>query len=133
MEMTQKFWEEVLPGYEPMVSEVTIAEIGKTKDETRRFEMLGLVKNYSALPVTEEVQRVAGVFSRANLVPENKWEDALHLACAVVNGADYVASWNFDHMVQVRTQKRLPILAAQEGYFRQLLILSPQSFLGGSP
>jgi hypothetical protein len=43
----------------------------------------------------------------ANLVPARKSEDAQHLAIAVENGFDFLVSWNFEHMVNAKTQKRL--------------------------
>jgi predicted nucleic acid-binding protein len=132
MQMTRQFWDQVLPGYERMASELTFIEILNTKDAVRRAEIYTLVTDLSALPLSKEVERLADSIVLANLVPPKKREDALHLACAVVNGADYVVSWNFEHMVQVKTQKRLPVLCAQAGYFRHPLIVSPQSFLGGS-
>lgn len=131
MQMTKEFWQKVLPDYEQVVSELTFTEILNTKDDVRRAEIFSLVDGLSALPITKEVERLADVLLQANLVPPKKREDALHLACAVVNGVDYVVSWNFEHMVQAKTQKRLPILCAQAGYFRQILIVSPQSFLQG--
>ena len=68
-----------------------------------------------------------------NLVPPSKIEDAQHLAIAVENGLDLLVSWNFSHMVSVRTQKRLPEICAAQRYFKQLLIVSPESIGAKQP
>lgn len=63
-----------------------------------------------------------------NLVPQNKLDDALHLALAAVAGVDVLASWNFRHMVNLKVKQDLPVLLAQERYFRQYAIISPYEY-----
>lgn len=79
------------------------------------------------------VHSLAQAFVAGNLVPDRKRADAIHLALAVHYGMDYLASWNFDHMVQVKTKRRLPVLAAEHGYFKHPMIVSPQEFLLENP
>ncbi len=128
MEITQKFWAINRELYDFEISEVTVAEIQKTPSKQRRDEMESLIASLPVQILTKAAHELAQVFQTNNLVPPKKDEDALHLAVAVERGYDVLVSWNFRHMVNVKTQLLLPSLSAQRGYFKKLLILSPVQF-----
>lgn len=130
MKATQRFWVETMPLFEVYVSEVVIIEAAQTPDLTRRAEIFSGILGLPHLELSEAVQALAQVFLDANLVPMRKRDDARHLALAVHYGMDYLASWNFDHiMVHVKTKSRLPVLAAEHSYFKHPMVVSPQEFL----
>ncbi len=129
MAATQRFWVESLPLFEVYVSEVVIIEAAQTPDPVRRAEILSGVQDLPHLNLTPAVQTLAQAFLDANLVPVRKRDDARHLALAVHHGMDYLVSWNFDHMVHVKTKSRLPVLSAEHSYFKHPMIVSPQEFL----
>ena len=130
MEVTQRFWQATLLEYQLIVSEVTLAEIKATPNAVRRQEMYDLVVGLPVLNLKPRSLQLSLEFLSASLVPPKKREDAQHLAIAVENGFDFLVSWNFEHMVNAKTQKRLSVISAQHGYFKQLLIVSPEAFTG---
>ena len=79
----------------------------------------------------DRIDDLAAAIAKENIVPAAKFEDAQHLAYAIVNGMDCLVSWNFRHMVNFNTMDRLPVVAAKHSYFKQLKIVSPQAFSGG--
>jgi predicted nucleic acid-binding protein len=134
MQKTKGFWIPATQDYELVVSEVTLFEIGKTTDSIRREEMFKLIEGLTILELSERAKKLSDAFIDGNLVPASKREDAQHLAIAVENGLDLLVSWNFSHMVSARTQKRLPEICAAQRYFKQLLILTPESIgMKGQP
>ena len=70
--------------------------------------MQALVKPLTTLSLNKEVVRLGRVLHNANLVPQNKLDDALHLALAAVAGVDVLVSWNFRHMVNLKVKQDLP-------------------------
>lgn len=60
-----------------------------------------------------------GVFS------EKYFDDALHVAVASFYDLSYVVSWNFEHLVKVKTRKGVNLVNILEGY-REIEIISPQ-------
>jgi len=90
--------------------------------------MLNLVDPLQSLPVSEEALELARAIHQAELVPQNKFDDAIHLALAAVTGVDVVVSWNFRHMVNLKVRQRLPVVLAQERYLRHFDIISPYEF-----
>ncbi len=128
MQTTQEFWSRALQEFALAISSVTISELTQTKDVDRRQQMLDLVRPITRLLLTNQSAQLSLVYVAGNLVPPSKLEDARHIAIAVENGFDYLVSWNFSHMVNARTQKRLPVINAQSGYFKQLIIVTPEAF-----
>jgi hypothetical protein len=55
-------------------------------------------------------------------------EDALHLAVGIFYEVDYLASWNFKHIVKVKTKRMVTSIAIREGY-KGLQIISPTEVL----
>lgn len=74
--------------------------------------MLGLIQNLPIIRMTQESEEMAQEFISSNLVPPKELEDAQHLALAVEFGFDFMVSWNYSHMINARTQKKLPVLSA---------------------
>jgi predicted nucleic acid-binding protein len=129
MEITRAFWLQTFQEYALSVSEVTIREILKTSDKERRQEMLDLVAPLSVFRYNSRAEQLSRDYLVGNLVPPSQIDDAQHIAIATENGFDFLVSWNFSHMVTARTQKRLPVINAKSGYFKQLYIVSPEAFL----
>ncbi len=129
---TQRFWTEILPRFEVFASAIGAIEAAGTPDAQRRKEISEEIRLHPWLWPGQPVHELAEALIAGDLVPAKKIEDAMHLGLAVHYGMDYLVSWNFEHMVAVKTKKRLPVLAAQKGYFKHPLIVSPQEFLGGT-
>jgi hypothetical protein len=48
------------------------------------------------------------------VIPAKYQDDGLHLAFALLNGIDYIASWNFKHIVKPKTKAAVK-LSRQDG------------------
>ena len=73
----------------------------------------------------EEIEELADLYLVRGIIPVGKREDALHVAYATVHEMDIVLSWNFKHLANVRRERLIVALNAQEGYWHQLRLLSP--------
>lgn len=92
---TQEFWEKASSQEDLLVSDLVLAELEQTRSENKRNQMRGLVEPLVRLKVLPETLRLARILHQAQLVPANKFDDAIHLALAAVEGVDAVVSWNF--------------------------------------
>ncbi len=125
---TRAFWQSAQSDFEFTVSPLVVHELDRTPGEQRRKELLALILPLALVPSTSEAQHLADRILEANIVPENKPEDALRLAIAVERGLDALVSWNFRHMINFKTQRFLPVVCAKNGYFKSLQITSPLNF-----
>lgn len=114
--LTQEFWNDRLPAYEGVISSLVMAEINGTPDEARRDELERLVKNCQVVAFTEEADRLAQEYVTRGIFPEKYVADANHVAAAVVHGIGYLASWNFKHLVKVKTRREVNLVNSLNGY-----------------
>jgi hypothetical protein len=64
--------------------------------------MLSLMGEYNItlLPSGAEVVLLADLYLAEGVVPESEPTDAAHIAIAVANGLDFIASLNFEYIVR---------------------------------
>ena len=66
--------------------------------------------------------RVGGVLGVARLlvvpgaIPDRAAPDALHIAAAVVEECEYLLTWNFRHIANVRIRREVERILARHGY-----------------
>ena len=124
--LTREFWRERLPEFDGYISTVVLAEIADTPQQARREEMGGLIARLGVLELDEVAERLAqtyideGVFSRRYL------DDALHVAMASVSRIPYLASWNFAHLVKVRTRREVSLVNTLQVYESIEIIAPPE-------
>ena len=94
--LTEEFWLDRLPSYEPLISALVIAEIRDTPDT--------------------DVDRGA--------IRAKFRADALHVALAVTEQVPLLASWNFKHLVRLQVRRQINLINAILG-FGQIDIVSP--------
>jgi len=124
-EATIKFWDNVLPNYKVYISEITVRELEDTGNETLRKKLKGLIKNFKVLKANKKVTGLGNAYIGKGIFPEKYLNDALHVAVASVYEISYVVSWNFEHLVKVKTRKSVNLVNILEGY-KEIEIISPQ-------
>jgi predicted nucleic acid-binding protein len=122
---TIKFWKDALPNYRVYISEVTVKELEDTKDETLRKKFKALIKSFKVLKANRKIRHLAKAYIERGVFPEKYLNDAIHVAVASFYEICYVVSWNFEHLVKVKTRKSVNLVNILEGY-REIEIVSPQ-------
>jgi hypothetical protein len=125
-EDTLALFREIVEGkYAAFTSEYVIMELQKAP-EPKRGDMLSLIKKHGIeyLPGNEETEYLAGMYVREGIVPAKYSTDALHIAAATVNDMDLIVSYNFKHIVKLKTATLTEVVNLREGY-RKIGIFSP--------
>ena len=60
---------------------------------------------YEKLEITDEVLKVANQIIDMGILTPKSMDDCQHIATAVVHGCDCILSWNFKHIVNIKTIK----------------------------
>jgi predicted nucleic acid-binding protein len=123
-EATIKFWKEVLPNYQCYISEITVEELKDTKDEVLRRELKKLIKGFKVLKTNEEIRALARAYIEKGIFSEKYIDDAHHVAIASYYEISYFVSWNYEHLVKVKTKKVVNLVNILEG-FKEIEIVSP--------
>jgi predicted nucleic acid-binding protein len=129
MAVTRKFFDEELASgnYETYISLLVLDELEETKDQALRDKLVALANQYitEVFPLTDEVNAIAAKFVEEGIVPEKYKDDGLHLALALTNNIDYIVSWNFKHIVKLKTKRAVKAFSIKEGY-KEIEITTPQ-------
>lgn len=96
-----------------------------TKDETSKINFRKLIANMSLLRLNKKVRGLANAYIDRGIFPEKYIDDALHVAIATYHDISYVVSWNFEHLVKVKTRKTVNLVNILEGY-KEIESISPQ-------
>lgn len=125
--LTETFFREIA-NFESFISEITVAEIERTPDIGLRNKMKDAVREFSVFPLTDDVEWIAREYIRHGAVPEGYSEDAYHIAIAIINEADYLLSWNFKHIVRMKTRDIVRMVNTLNN-MRQIEIMTPAELL----
>jgi hypothetical protein len=68
-------------------------------------------------------------FLFADDAPEKKFMDAYHIAVCVVNGIDYLVSWNYKHLANIQKERQVKIINLSNNYFREFRLITPLELL----
>lgn len=98
------------------VSQAVIDELQATKNSARRKKLLRLIEGLTVLPIDKETNALAQKYIDEGAFPKRRKLDALHVAATSVNKIDYILSWNFEHIVRVRTKEMVKGINTLLGY-----------------
>ncbi|MCD6449990.1 MAG: PIN domain-containing protein [Thermotogaceae bacterium] len=116
--------------HELFVSDLTILEVEKTPNSELRNQMIKFMKDweFGILEVDENVHKLAMEYVKYEAVPASYMEDAYHIAVATLNSMDYLVSWNFRHIVRMKTRAVVKMVNSLRD-LRYVEIISPAELL----
>ena len=130
MKETQYMWEFFKKGqYEVYISDVVVYEIKKCSMEKREILLDYLDQiEYNIIETDENTVSLAEKFIDFGVLKRKSYDDCRHIAAAVLAGCDIIISWNFKHIVNVKTIQGVKAVTTYEGY-KDLMIYPPSALL----
>lgn len=123
-ELTKDFWARINQ-YEVFISDVVVEELKATGDEIKKNQLLVLTNGLEKLSSKgEEIETLAEEYVKRLIIPVKHVEDAIHIAIATVYSLDVLVSWNFEHIVKLKTKREVNAVNLLFGY-SQLEIVEP--------
>jgi predicted nucleic acid-binding protein len=123
---THKLFDAIKEGtYEVYTSQYVQTEIARDTPEKYK-KMQGLLEKYTIniVSFSKEAEYLADVYMANGIIPLKYDTDALHIATATVNKLDFVASFNFGHIVKLKTMIGTGFVNLHHGY-RQIGLCTP--------
>jgi hypothetical protein len=113
--LTRHWWDAERKKYSLVISEAVEAECERGDPETvkRRQELL---RDVSLFPVDERILGVAKLLVVPGGIPEKAVPDAIHIAAAAVEECEFLLTWNFRHIANVRIRREVERILANYGY-----------------
>ena len=115
--------------YEVYLSTVTLEEIADCP-EPKRSELRKLLQqiDFVTIDISDEMESVAHKIIEMGILTNKRYDDCQHIAAAVVTECNCIISWNFKHIVNIKTIHGVRAITNLTGY-KPIDILSPTVLL----
>ena len=120
-DLTIRWFEHELSEYQAYSSILVQRELERI-DEPHRTGYLKIIKGLDRLDLTEEVAILAEGYISRGIFHRKFLADAVHVALASYHKVDYLVTWNFGHLANVRKQARVRLFNAAAGFFSPAII-----------
>jgi predicted nucleic acid-binding protein len=120
-DLTIRWWEHELSEYDVFSSILVRREI-EQMEEPHRTGYLKLLKPIKELEITDEAAILADGYIDRGIFHRKYIADAVHVAIASVHKIDYIVTWNFGHLANVRKQARMRLFNTAAGFFAPVIV-----------
>jgi predicted nucleic acid-binding protein len=120
-DLTIRWFEHELSEYQAYSSILVQRELERI-DEPYRTGYLKIIHGLDNLELSEEVSILAEGYISRGIFHRKFIADAVHMALASFHKIDYLVTWNFGHLANVRKQARVRLFNTAAGFFRPLLL-----------
>lgn len=102
---TRMFWNLLQQGkYEVFLSDITLSEISACNEQklSLLLDYLSQIQ-YQVIHITEDTVELAEKFIHFGILKQKSFDNCQHISAAIIAGCDIITSWNFKHIVNVKT------------------------------
>lgn len=127
---TLKLWDMFKDGkYDVYLSTVTLEEVSDCP-EPKRSQMYDYLEqiDYTPIEITDDMSDIAQQIINMGILTKKSYDDCQHIAAAVIYGCDCIISWNFKHIVNIKTIRGVRAITNLKGY-KPIEILNPSVLL----
>ena len=127
---TREVWKRFERGeFEIYLSQITLDELERCLEAKKNilYDYLGMIA-YTRLNVNDETTALTRRIIELGILKPKNIADCQHIAISVVNGCDLLLSWNYRHMVNIKTIRGVRAITNLEGY-TSIDIASPSVLL----
>ena len=127
---TLKLWKKFMTGcYDIYLSSMTTFEIDNCSESKKSFLHSKLDEiEYTELEIDQNCLSLAREIIATGILTEKSFEDSQHIAVALYYDCDVIISWNFKHLVNIKTIQGIRKITQLKGY-RDIEIMTPTTLL----
>lgn len=90
--------------FDMYLSPVVLREVGKCYEPKRNILLKCLDRiDYILVAENKEIVDIAQEIIDLQILKDKSRDDALHIGAAIYSECDYIVSWNFKHLVNIKT------------------------------
>ncbi len=120
-DLTIRWWEHEMSEYRAVTSILSQRELERIS-EPHRTGYLNLLKSLEQIELAEEAAILAEGYISRGIFNRKFIGDALHVALASFHKIDYLVTWNFGHIANVRRQARIRLFNTTAGFFVPMIV-----------
>ena len=129
-QLTIEWWQQKRAQFECYASQLVIREASAGEAQMAQTR-LNALSDVNLLQITNDAIELANDFIAKGPLPPKAVEDALHIAIAVVNGLEYLITWNRKHIANAKMRGKIEQLCRAKG-FEPSIICTPEELLEDS-
>lgn len=120
-DLTIRWFERELSEYRPCISLLVRRELERI-EEPHRGGYLKLLGGLHDVELVDEVAILAEGYISRGIFHRKFMADAVHVALASFHKIDYLVTWNFGHLANVRKQARIRLFNTAAGFFSPAIV-----------
>jgi len=124
---TRDWWSSAADRYELFASALVIDECSGGDSEAAA-ERHAILDGIPLVGSSTEAETLVDALLDGHAVPKSEPRDATHIEIATTNGIDYLASWNFKHILNPATIRQIESVCRDSGYDPPILVTPQQLF-----
>lgn len=128
-QITQEWRDTRRHAFDLFISQMVLDEAGAGDPEAAARRLAILTPLLLLNPREEEAELAQALIAQLPL-PASAAADALHITIAVVNGMDYLLTWNCTHIANAALRSRIEAICRSKG-FEVPIICTPEELLEG--
>ncbi len=128
-QLTHEWWDRHRISYDCYISQIVLNEITKG-DPTESEKRQEIANMFELLDVNDKAAAIAEELIRKQILPPKAAQDAIHIAVAVVNGMDFLLTWNCAHIANARIEREISSLCQEKG-LQSPVICTPEELMVG--
>lgn len=115
--------------YEVYLSKLTLKEVSQCPEPKRQILLDYLEQiDYVVVSASEESLLLAEKIIDMGILRPKSFDDCQHIAFAIISNCDCIISWNFKHIVNIKTIHGIRAITNLEGY-KAIDIMNPSVLL----
>lgn len=108
---------------------MTLEEI-ENCPEPKRDQLLDCLEqiNYTLVQINKNVAEIAEQIIEMGILTKKSYDDCQHIGAAIISECDCIISWNFKHIVNIKTIRGIRAVTNLKGH-KPIEILNPSVLL----
>jgi len=95
--------------------------------QSQLFDYLGQI-DYTLVQIDDTVAEIAQQIIEMGILTKKSYDDCQHIAAAIISECDCIISWNFKHIVNIKTIRGIRAITNLKGH-KPIEILNPSVLL----
>lgn len=120
-DLTIRWFEHELSEYRPFISLLVEREFERI-DEPHRSGYKKIIAPLERVEFSDEAAILAEGYISRGIFHRKFMADAFHVALASIHKIDYLVTWNFGHLANVRKQARIKLFNTAAGFFSPVIV-----------
>ena len=120
-DLTIRWWEHEMRDYRTVISTLVTREIERIA-EPHKSSYLNLIAPLEQVELTDEAAILADGYVSRGIFHRKYIADAMHVAIASYHKIDYLVTWNFGHLANVRRQARIRLFNTAAGFYVPMIV-----------